>query len=76
MTSQPGLKTIAIHIFPNILQSKDHQTMKFHQLIEHDKRNTFLQKLCGKWDWETSSRPFFLKKKKSLRWGESKWSAI
>ena len=43
MTSQPGLQTIAIHIFPNFSQSKDIQTMKFDQLIEHDKRNVFLK---------------------------------
>ena len=57
MTAQPGLQTIAIHILPNISQSKGNQTMKFGQLIEHNKRNIFLQKLCGKWDRETSSRP-------------------
>ena len=63
MTSQPGLKTIAIYIFPNILQSNNHQKIKFDQLIERNKRNNFLQKLCGKLDWEISSRPlFFLKK--------------
>ena len=43
MTSQPGLQTIAIHILPNISQSKEHQTMKFGQLIEYNKRNIFLQ---------------------------------
>ena len=48
MTSQTGLQTIAIHILPNISQSKDNQTMKFGQIIEHNKRNNFLQKLCGK----------------------------
>ena len=48
MTSQPGLQTIAIHIFPNISQSKGNQTMKFGQLIEYKKRNYFLQKLCKK----------------------------
>ena len=48
MTSQPGLQTIAIHILPNISQSKGNQTMKFGQLIEHNRRNIFLQKLCGK----------------------------
>ena len=48
MTSQPGLQTIAIHILPNISQSKGNQTMKFGQLIEHNKRNIFLQKLCEK----------------------------
>ena len=48
MTSQPGLQTIAIHILPNISQSKGNQTMKYGQLIEYNKRNIFLQKLCGK----------------------------
>ena len=63
MTSQPGLQTIAIHILPNISQSKGNQTMKFGQLIEYNKRNIFLQKLCRKWGKETSSRPlYFLKK--------------
>ena len=48
MASQPGLQTIAIHILPNISQSKVNQTMKFGQLIEHNRKNIFLQKLCGK----------------------------
>ena len=48
MTSQPGLQTIAIHILPNIWQSESNQTMKFGQLIEHNKRNIFLQKLLQK----------------------------
>ena len=43
MTSQPGLQTIAIHIFSNISQSKDKQALKFSQLIERKKRNIFLQ---------------------------------
>ena len=41
MTSQPGLETIAIHILPNISQSKGNRTMKFGQLIEYNKRNIF-----------------------------------
>ena len=48
MTSQPGLQTIAIHILPNISQSKDKKTTKFGQLIEYNKRNIFLQILCRK----------------------------
>ena len=48
MTSQPGLQTIAIHIFPNIPQSQGNQAMKYDQLIECNKINIFLQKLCGK----------------------------
>ena len=67
MTSQSGLQTIAVHILPNISQSKSNQTMRFGQLIEYSKRNISLQKLCRKWGKGTSSRPFyFLKKLK--RW--------
>ena len=46
MTSQPGLQTIAIHILPNISRSKGNQTMKLGQLLEYNKRNIFLKKLC------------------------------
>ena len=60
MTSQPGSQTTAIHILPNISQSKGNQTMKFGQLIEYIKRNIFLQKLCWEWGKETSSRPLFV----------------
>ena len=60
MTTQPGLKTIAIYILSNISQSKDKQTMKFGQLIEHNQRNIFPQKLCGKKDGKLV--PVFLKK--------------
>ena len=48
MTSEHGLQTTAIHILPNISQSKGNQTMKFSKLMEYNKINTFLQKLCGK----------------------------
>ena len=55
MTTQPGLQTIAIHILPNISQSKGNQTMKFgynknikNNLIEYNKINIFLHKLCEK----------------------------
>ena len=48
MMPQPGLQTIAIHILPNISQSKGNQTMEYGQLIENNKINYFLQKLCGK----------------------------
>ena len=41
--SQPGLQTIAIHLLPNISQSKGNQTMRFDQLIEYNKRNIFLK---------------------------------
>ena len=48
MTSQPGLQAITIHILPNISQSRGNQIMKFGQLIEYNKRDIFLQKLCRK----------------------------
>ena len=60
MTSWPGSQTNAMHILPNISQSKGDQTMKFGQWIEYNKRNIFLQKLCGKWGRDTSSRPLFI----------------
>ena len=43
MTSRLGLKTIAIHVLPNISQNKGNQTMKCGQLIKYNKRNIFLQ---------------------------------
>ena len=48
MTSQPGLQTTAIHILPNISQSKGNQIMRLDQLTEYNNRNIFLQKLRGK----------------------------
>ena len=48
--------------------------MKFGQLLEYNKRKIFLQKLCRRWDRETSSRLLFIFKK-CLIWGKSKWSA-
>ena len=59
MTSQPGLQTIPIQILPNISQRK---RMKLGQLIEHNKRNIFLQKLFAKWGRVTSSRPLIFQK--------------
>ena len=50
MTSQPGLQATAVHILPNISQSKGNQSIKFGQLIEYNKRNIFFQKLYEKWE--------------------------
>ena len=47
MTSQPGQQTIAMHILTNISRSGGNQAMKLGQLIEYNKRNIFIQKLCG-----------------------------
>ena len=43
MTSQPGLQISAIHILPNISQSKGNQTMKFGQLIEYIREIFFFE---------------------------------
>ena len=48
MTSQSSSKTIVINILPNISQSKGNKKMKFDQLIEHNKRNDFIQKVIQK----------------------------
>ena len=60
------LTTILIHILPNILRSKDNQTMKFGQLTEWNMRNIFLEKSYTKCDGETSPRPFSEKLKMSV----------
>ena len=36
------------NILPNISRTKSNQTMRLGQLIEINKRNIFLQKLCRK----------------------------
>ena len=66
MTSQPGKQTIVIHILPNILRSKNNQTMKFDKLIECNMRNIFLEKPYTKCGGETSPRPFSEKLKLSI----------
>ena len=52
-----------MHILPNISWSKDNQTMKLGELMGYKKTNTFLQKLCRKWDSKTNSRPLIFFKK-------------
>ena len=56
--SQPGKKTIAIHIFSNISQSKDNQILKFGQLIKYNKRNIFLRHSYRNLGRKTSSKHF------------------
>ena len=48
MASQPGKQTITIDILPNISRNKGNPIMKFGQLMEYNKKNIFLQKLCRK----------------------------
>ena len=58
MIPQTGQKLSTIHILPCISKSKANQAVKFDQLIiKYSVRNILLQKLCRKWDKETSSRP-------------------
>ena len=53
-------------IFHEIKQL-DYKTLyETGQLIENNKKNIFLQKLCREWGRETSSRHLFFKLKKSL----------
>ena len=54
MTSQ---STITIYILSNISRSKGNQTMKFDQVIEHNKRKKFPQKSWRRWGKESSSTP-------------------
>ena len=46
--SQPGLQTITIHILPNISRNKGNHTMKFAQLVEYKKRNSFFLQIMQK----------------------------
>ena len=48
--------------------------MKLGQLMEHNKRNIFLQKSCKNWGRESSSGSLFVFFKK-IKLGKSKWSA-
>ena len=66
MTSQPGKQIITIHTLPNISRIKGSQTMQFGQLIEYDRRNTFLKKSHAKCGGETIPRPFSKKPKLSV----------
>ena len=42
------------------ISRKGNKTMKFGQVLEHNKRNIFLQKLLREWNRETSSRRLFV----------------
>ena len=45
MASQPGQKTIAIYILPNISRNKGKQTIKFGQLKEYMQVSKTMQKM-------------------------------
>ena len=61
MTSETGKQIITIKILPNISRR-----MKFGQLVEHNMRNIFLEKLRIKCGERTSPRVFFKKLKLSM----------
>ena len=66
MMSQPGWQTVVIHILPNILRSKDNETIKFGQLLEYNTKVSFPEKSNTKCGAEASSRPFSKKLKLSM----------
>ena len=49
MTSQPGLQTVAVHILPNISQTKGNQIITFGQLIKYNFFSKIMQKM-KQWD--------------------------
>ena len=63
MMSKTGQQIIPIHIFCNILKSKDIQTIKFGQLIGYKITNIFFEKSYTKCGGEASPRPFNKKTK-------------
>ena len=66
MTSRPGKKTVAIHIFPNISRNKGNQSMKLGQLVVYNTKNIFLKMLYTKFCGETIPRKFPKKLKLSV----------
>ena len=50
--SQPGEKTIVIHILPNISRNKGNQTIRFGQLMEYNMRDILLEKPYTKFGGE------------------------
>ena len=68
-------KDIITTSLTNISRSKGNRTMKFGQLMEHNKQIIFLQKSYKKLGWETSSWPVFVFFK-SFVWGKSKGSVV
>ena len=68
-------KDIITTSLTNISRSKGNRTMKFGQLMEHNKQIIFLQKSYKKLGWETSSWPVFVFLK-SFVWGKSKGSVV
>ena len=66
MRPQPGKRTFAINILPNISRSKGNQTMKSGQLIECNMKNIFLEKSYIKHGGEIIPRYFSKNSKWSI----------
>ena len=64
MTSQPSQQTTTIQTLPNISQCKDNEIIKFGQVIDYNKRNTFVQKSCIRQGKKTSSKKLYMGKRK------------
>ena len=73
MTSQPGKKTIVIHVLPNILRNKDNQAMKFGQWREYNIKKHFPGKTIHKIWWWNYSQTFFWKVKIEHISGSTVW---
>ena len=74
--SQPGLQTIAIHILPNISQSKGNQTMKFGQLIEYKGEIFFFKNYAENEAGRLVPGLFLFSKKLNMRWKQVVCSLI
>ena len=74
MTLQPGLQKIAIHIFPNISQSKETRQWNLVNW-QNMTKEIFLFKNYAKKEAGRPVLDLFIFRK-SLIWGESKWSPI
>ena len=66
LTSQTKKQIIGIYVLPNMSRSKSNQTLKFGELIEHNRKTFFFEKSCTKCDGETTLRPFLKKSKLSI----------
>ena len=57
MASHPEKQAVPICILPYISRSKDNQTVRFGQQIEHNMRKIFFEKSYPKCGGETSPKP-------------------
>ena len=65
---------MAIHILPNISESKGNQAMKIGQLIEYNMRNIFVEKPYARCVREAIPRP--LSKKPKLSISQDQWCKV